>query len=51
MACYRLKRPWALRGWDKLPYALVDADAKRTLFVSRPEFEALALCDGSVDTD
>ena len=51
MACYRLKRPWALRGRDKLPYALVDADAKRTLFVSRPEFEALALCDGSVDTD
>ena len=51
MACYRLKRPWALRGWDKLPYALVDADAKRTHFVSRPEFEALALCDGSVDTD
>ena len=49
MACYRLKRPWALRGWDKLPYALVNDETKRVVFVSREEFEALSLCDGSID--
>ncbi len=46
---YRLKENYLLRGWEKLPYALVDTNTGSALFINSSEMEALRLCDGSVD--
>ena len=46
---YRLKDNFALRGWEKLPYALVDLDNGTAEFLNREAMGALELCDGSVD--
>ena len=46
---YRLKDKYKLRGWELLPYALVDSEMRRTHFVQKAEFDALTLCDGTVD--
>ena len=46
---YRLKENFLLRGWEKLPYALVNSNTKQTLFISGIEMDALKLCDGTVD--
>ena len=46
---YRLKDKYKLRGWDLLPYAVVDSEAHRAHFVEKADFDALSLCDGTVD--
>lgn len=46
---YRIKERFLLRGWERLPYALVDRHTKRTNFLRRDEFELLSLCDGTID--
>lgn len=46
---YKLKEDFMLRGWDKLPYALVNRRTKRTQFLRKNEMDALMLCDGTVD--
>jgi len=46
---YRLKDKYKLRGWDLLPYAIVDSDTHRARFVDKADFDALSLCDGTVD--
>ena len=46
---YRLKDNYALRGWEKLPYALVDLSNGAVEFLNQEAFNALELCDGSVD--
>jgi len=46
---YRLKDKYKLRGWELLPYALMDSEMRRTHFVQKAEFDALTLCDGTVD--
>lgn len=46
---YILKKNLLLRGWEKLPYALVDANTGQTLFIRGSEMDVLRLCDGSVD--
>lgn len=46
---YRLKDNYALRGWEKLPYALANLDNGAVEFLNREAFAALELCDGSVD--
>ena len=43
---YRLKNEIALRGWEKLPYALRDLTNGGTMFIGQAEFDALSLCDG-----
>ena len=43
---YKLKAGLALRGWQKLPYALCDLNKGTTVFIGKREFEALSLCDG-----
>ena len=48
---YRLKERYLLRGWEKLPYAVVDRETARTMFVSGAEMEALQLCNGKINTD
>jgi radical SAM protein with 4Fe4S-binding SPASM domain len=40
-----------LRGWLKLPYAIVNRETGRTGFSLKHEFEALSLCDGRSDTE
>ena len=46
---YKLKENYMLRGWEKLPYALVDTNTGQALFINSSEMDALKLCDGSVD--
>lgn len=46
---YRLKDRFVLRGWEKLPYALVDLESGFVNFLDKESWEAVRLCDGSVD--
>ena len=46
---YRLKDIYHLRSWELLPYAVVDSEAHRAHFVDKASFDALSLCDGTVD--
>ena len=49
---YKLKPQYRLRGWEKLPYALVDTSQEnRVVFLGKPEFDALSLCSGRIDCD
>lgn len=48
---YRLKEGNALRGWDKLPFAVVEARASRVRFVPKDVMAVLMRCDGSWDFD
>ena len=49
MQCYRLRDNYVLRGWDKLPYAAADTSTGNTEFLTAKQFQAVELCDGSVD--
>ena len=40
---------YILRGWDKLPYAIVNVKTKRTLFITAQIMHALDLCSGNID--
>ena len=51
MLYLRLKEQYELRGWEKLPYALVNRRALSPAFMKRAEFDALRLCSGRVDLD
>lgn len=46
---YLLNEPYLLRGWQKLPYALVDARSGNTEFFRKDVMDALLLCDGRQD--
>ncbi len=48
---YLLNERYCLRGWRKLPFALVDRDTGRARFLRRPDMEFLLDCDGSRDLD
>ena len=48
---YRIKDQYLLRGWEKLPYALVDRETGRTIFIRAEEMNALELCNGRIDLD
>lgn len=48
---YRLDPRYCLRGWQKLPWALVDREKHTARFVTRQTMEALQLCNGCIDTD
>lgn len=47
---YKLNERFLLRGWEKLPYALLEKGGY-PLFISGEEMEALKLCNGLVDTE
>ena len=51
MLYLRPKEQYELRGWEKLPYALVNRRALSPAFMKRAEFDALRLCSGRVDLD
>ncbi len=46
---YIIKEQFLLRGWEKLPYAIVDRNTKQIKFIRKKEFDLLSLCDGTVD--
>ena len=46
---YILNQPFCLRGYDKLPYALLHRPENSILFVNKDTFWALSLCDGKTD--
>lgn len=45
---YHLNNNYCLRGWELLPYAIVDSETHRAHFVQKAEFDALTLCDGTL---
>ncbi|MBQ9005052.1 MAG: radical SAM protein [Atopobiaceae bacterium] len=48
---YRLKKDILLRGWDKLPFVVIDARTKKLDSVSKSMMSTLRMCDGSWDFD
>lgn len=46
---YKLNEPFLLRGWQKLPYALVDKRRRDPLFITAKEMQALEMCSGQID--
>ena len=46
---YRLKDNILLRGWERLPYALVDSKTGSAAFLNPDAWDAITLCDGTVD--
>lgn len=46
---YRIKDRYILRGWEKLPYGIVDTETRYTGFVDSRYFRALSLCSGNAD--
>ena len=48
---YKLHEKLLLRGWQKLPCAVVEEGVSRPLFISVKEMEALKLCNGLIDVD
>lgn len=46
---YKLKENYLLRGWDKLPFALVDTRTGKASFMRANVMQALMLCDGETD--
>ena len=48
---FRIKDGYVLRGWEKLPYALVDWRTKSPIFLHRGTMRAIQLCDGEHDAD
>lgn len=45
---YKLNPEFMLRGWQKLPYALVTKDGN-AIFITQKEMQALQLCNGKID--
>ena len=48
---YVLNRQFALRGWKRLPWAIVHRPENSVRFLDAPTFRALELCDGAIDLD
>lgn len=46
---YRLHEKLLLRGWEKLPWAVVEKGYSRPLFIRQTEMDALKLCNGLID--
>jgi hypothetical protein len=48
---YLLKERFLLRGWEKLPYAIVDRIYGNAIFIRREEFDVISLCNGAINMD
>ena len=52
---YRLKEPWAFRGWKKLPYAICAMSGERKheepFLMEKTPFLELLCCNGAEDVD
>lgn len=48
---YVLNEQFALRGWDRLPWAVVRRPDNAVQFVDKSTFRVLSLCDGTIDLE
>ena len=48
---YIIKEPYALRGWEGIPYALTDHKKGRVRRIGKQVYDVLSLCGGKVDFD
>ena len=48
---YKLMDGFALRGWEKLPFALCETGKGKVEFLNKSEFLALSFCDGITDSE
>lgn len=48
---FKLSDNYALRGWDRLPYAYVDTKTNMPTFLHKDHASSLLLCDGEHDID
>ena len=48
---YKLNENFLLRGWQKLPYAVVDKNRRQPVFITAREMQALQLCNGLINVD
>ena len=52
---YRLKEPWAFRGWEKLPFAIRAMSGKKRhdapIWMEKAPFLDLLCCNGEEDVD
>ena len=48
---YIIKEPYALRGWEGIPYALADYRKGRMVRIGKYVYDVLSLCGGTVDFD
>lgn len=48
---YKFKSNYLLRGWQKLPYALVDNETNQILFATAQMASIFHLCNGKVDLE
>ncbi len=48
---YKLNENFRLRGWQQLPFALLERPANQVHFLSKAYFETLSLCNGYIDFD
>ena len=46
---YILSNQYLLRGWDKLPYGVLDRETKAVRFITRENFLFLMKCDGRTE--
>ena len=46
---YRLKDNFVLRGYEKLPYAIIDTKTGKALFLNAETMGAVELCNGNCD--
>lgn len=46
---YKLNSAYVLRGWNKTAWTLVKRPENKVRYLNRKEFQALLLCDGSMD--
>lgn len=51
MPYLRLKEPFALRGWERLPHALQHLGSGETVFLDETDFRGLSFCNGRFDLD
>ena len=46
---YRLNDRYILRGWEKLPYAIIDTRTDKAEFIDAEHMNALNWCNGNID--
>lgn len=51
MAYYRLKDNYLLRGWKKLPYAILDKNSRFVKFMNGEQFGIVQFCTGTISED
>ena len=48
---YKLKKCYVLRGWEKMPWILVQRPNNKTIVLNQEDFQVLLLCDGETNLE